>query len=91
MKNSKGISLSINMVVLLTISLVVLLVVLAYFLGGFGDSGTKVSDIKKGAEIDTDWGGDVDKAMDVFDDECKVDRDCELDETCSSGECVDIV
>ena len=66
MKNNKGISLSINMVVLLTISLVVLLVVLAYFIGGFGGSGETVRDIKKGADIDTDWSGDVDKAMDIF-------------------------
>ena len=89
MKNRKGISLSITAIVTITIGVVVLLVVLGYFIGGFGKTGSGVTEVAEGADTGTDWSEKVEGAMDIFSKECEEDADCDDAKTCVDNRCVE--
>ena len=57
MENRKGISLSITAIVVIAVGVVVLLVVLGFFVGGFGRTGGAMRDVT--AEAETTGGGEV--------------------------------
>ena len=87
--NEKGISLSITAIVVIAVGLVVMLVVLGYFVGGFGKTGESMQEVTSAAEtaggadeigagatgISQIWkGGDGD--------DCDEDTDCKTGFTC---------
>ncbi|MFH1424457.1 MAG: hypothetical protein ABIG20_02115 [archaeon] len=67
--NRKGISIGINMIVVLAVALVVLIVITGWFLGGFGEIGGAIQNVFGGASEqangthvgelinNTGWGG----------------------------------
>ena len=92
MDNRKGISLSITAIVVIAVGLVVLLVLLGFFVGGFGRSGEAMRDVtvtaedQGGAEVQTGMG----KISDIWKggegDDCKENEDCASAYFCNASD-----
>ena len=50
MKNRRGVSIGINVIVIMAIALIVLLIVTGFFLGGFKGSAGGIKEVSSGAE-----------------------------------------
>ena len=92
MKNKKGVSLAINAIVFIAIGLVVMLVVLGFFLGGFGSSGSSMRDVtaeaEKGGAQDVESG--VENVQEIW--KSLEGQECEKPDDCREGlDCVDSI
>jgi len=91
MKSEKGISLAITAVVVIAVGLTVLLVVLGYFVGGFGRTGTAIHDVtveaeEKGAgEIGAVVGGVGEIWKSGKGGRCNVNENCEEGLVCAAN------
>jgi len=92
MENKKGISLSITAIVVIAVGVVVLLVVLSYFVGGFGRTGSTLRDVT--SEAEATGGEEVSRGMgNIFsiwgqgvNEDCSTE-DCATGMVCSGGVC----
>jgi len=90
MKNEKGISLSITAIVVIAVGLVVMLVVLGYFVGGFGQTGGTMQEVTAGAEAQADVadvGGQVGGISGMW--KREIGEKCSYDLQCESNNCSD--
>jgi len=88
LKNDKGISLSITAIVVIAVGLVVMLVVLGYFVGGFGSTGESMKKVTDSAGASTgadEIGAGVGGISNIW--KGDTGDKCDENSDCKSGTC----